>query len=127
MAGPKASSLLYKSAFAWNLFWGLPLLLVPELAMPGIGLAAPQGGTGELHARAVGGAVLLFGWFYLTIGRDIAAYRPFLGIAILAKTLFFLIVVFVWLRHTELGTMLVISLGDLAFGLLFLRDWRALR
>lgn len=114
----------YRAACVWNLFWGVPLLLVPGVAMTSLGLPAPSEGIGALHARAVGLAVILFGWIYLTIGSNLSTFRPFLKIAIVAKIAFFLLVAFVYVRHRELLTMLLIAFGDLAFGALFYRDWR---
>ena len=127
MASRTPTAGLYTAAFVWNLFWGVPLLLVPDMATTSLGLGAPSPGVGELHARAGGLAVLLFGWVYLTVGRDPAAFRPFLLISIVAKLAFFIVVAVVYVRHRELLAMLVIAVGDLLFGALFLRDWRALR
>ena len=72
-------------------------------------------------------AIVLFGWVYLTIGGNPRAFRPFLQIAIVAKAAFFLVVAFVCFFHRELLAMLAIAVGDLAFGALFYRDWRAVR
>lgn len=121
------SSALYKVAFLWNLFWGVPLLLAPSLASSALGLPQPAPGLGELHARAGGLAIVLFGWVYLTIGGNPRAFRPFLQIAIVAKAAFFLLVAFVCFFHRELLAMLATAVGDLAFAALFYRDWRAVR
>lgn len=115
---------LYRLAFAWNLFWGLPLLLAPDFALSTLDLPAPQPGVSELYARGVGLAVALFGLVYLTIGHDPRAFRPFLVIAILAKVGFFVLVLLVYIRSPEIYRLLLVSVGDLIFGLLFFADWR---
>ncbi len=127
MPGRARSSTLYWVAFLWNLFWGAPLLLAPGLASSMLGLSQPGPGLGELHARAGGLAIVLFGWIYLTIGGNPKAFRPFLLIAVVAKTAFFLLVAFVCFFHRELLAMLATAVGDLAFAALFYRDWRAVR
>lgn len=124
MQSEPPSRALFRVACAWNFFWGVPLLLVPGIAMTNIGLPEPSQGVGELHARAVGLAIILFGWIYLTIGRNVVAFRSFLQIAIVAKLIFFVLVAFVCIRHRELLPMLMIALGDLLFGVLFFRAWR---
>ena len=121
------SNRIYAAAFMWNLFWGAPLLLVPDLAMTNLGLPKPVPGAGELLARAGGLAIVLFGWIYLTIGRNPTVFRPFILISATAKFTFFLLIAVMYIQYRELLAMLLTAVGDLMFGALFFRDWRRLR
>ena len=127
MVNREPSSAFYWTAFLWNLFWGAPLLLVPDMAMANLGLPKPVPGAGELLARAGGLAIVLFGWIYLTIGKNPLAFRPLLLISAVAKLTFFLLVAVMCIRYRELLLMLLTATGDLVFGALFYRDWRRLR
>ena len=127
MANQESSSRIFAAAFVWNLFWGAPLLLVPDLAMTNLGLPKPVPGAGELLARAGGLAIVLFGWIYLTIGKNPALFRPFLLISVIAKVTFFLLVAVMYIQYRELLAMLLTAVGDLVFGALFYRHWRGLR
>lgn len=118
---------LYSLASAWNIFWGAPLLVAPDFANAMLGLVPPAGGLAELHARGAGLAIVLFGLVYFTIGTAPRTFRPFLGIAIVAKIAFFTLVLAIFLRHRELLPMLIVAIGDLAFGVFFWRDWMRLR
>lgn len=126
MANQVSLGRIYAAAFVWNLFWGAPLLLVPNLAMTNLGLPKPVPGAGGLFTRAGGLAIVLYGWIYLTIGRNPLVYRPFLLISVTAK-LAFLLVTVMYIQYRELLAMLITAVGDLVFGALFYRDWRSLR
>ena len=127
MAYRGSSSRIYAAAFVWNLFWGAPLLLVPDFAMTNLGLPKTVPGAGELLTRAGGLAIVLFGWIYLTIGRNPTVFRPFLLISVTAKLTFFLLVAVMYIQYRELLAMLMTAVGDLVFGALFYRDWRRIR
>lgn len=117
---------LYRLALAWNLFWGLPLLLAPGLALGLFDLPGPTNGAGELLARGLGLSVTLFGFMYYEAGRPTTGRRGLLRLCVAAKIAAFTLCLVLLLGHRELWKIFVPFCGDLAFGLLFLRDYRRL-
>ena len=114
---------LYRLALAWNLFWGVPALVAPAAALSLFGLPGPVTGIGELQARGLGLCIVLMGFVYREAGRARGPRPNLLLLSAAAKIAAFALCLALLVGHRELWTIFLVFCGDLAFGILFLRDY----
>jgi hypothetical protein len=84
----------------------------------------PGGVTQPEYYYGFFGAALVMQLVYLTIGRDPARFRPLMPVAALAKAIFFLTILILWLQERVPAPAMEFASVDalLAFG--FLCAWR---
>lgn len=117
--------LLYSVALVWNVAIGLPVALAPVQAVTLLGLTAPAGALAEYNGRLLGCALIIFGFLYFEIGRDLATARRFLRLAIVAKVVAAVVGLGMAILHSELWPLVGGAIPvDLVFAGLFLRDLR---
>jgi hypothetical protein len=61
---------------------------------------------------------------YLTIGRDPVRYRPLMPIAALAKAVFFVTIMILWLQERISAAAVEFASVDALLGFAFLCAWR---
>lgn len=122
---PRPRPLLYNVALLWNVAIGLPVALAPVQAVTLMGLTAPTGALAEYNGRFLGCAMVIFGFFYFEIGRDLTTSRRFLRLAIVAKLVAAVLGLGMASIHSELWPLVGGAIPvDLVFAALFVRDLR---
>lgn len=104
------------------------LILTPFLFLERrIAEAAPGGLSHPEYYYGFIGAALVMQLVYLTIGRDPVRYRPLMPIAALAKTVFFLTILILFLQEKVPAPALEFASVDALLAFAFLYAWRAAR
>ena len=112
---------LFRSAAAFNVIVGLPMLVAYPAVARLLGLEGPP--TVWFHLAA--GAVLLFGWAYWQIARDPVRNRPYVALGIVGKLAFAGIIYGHRLAGTATTATAVLVTVDVVYALLFMSWLRA--
>ena len=101
------------------------LILTPFLFLERrIAEATPGGMTHPEYYYGFLGAALVMQLVYLTIGRDPVRFRPLMPVAALAKTVFFVTILILWLQERVPAPALEFASVDGLLAFAFLHAWR---
>lgn len=111
----RAARLVFGSAGIYGLIVLLPLFFAAPRLVPAPN--RPEDYYGFLGAAAVMQLV------YLTIARDPARFRPLMPVGVLAKAVFFLTILILWLQGRAAAPAMALASVDMAIGLAFAWAW----
>jgi hypothetical protein len=114
--------------FARGVYWvaavyGFMVLLPLYFALDAIGKSTPPAVTHPEFYYGFAGVALLWQFVFILIAKDPVRYRPIIPITILEKLVYTVPVVILYLRGQAAMSILVPSLGDPVFALLFAIAW----
>lgn len=107
----------FVAAGIFNFAAGLPLLIIPDVMLSTLGVAAPED---LLFHRMAGLLIVCFGVIYVLIGREPTRYRPLAWLGIAGKAGVVVLFTQAWIAGGVPAPAFAVSLGDLAFGAGFL-------
>jgi hypothetical protein len=110
---------LFGMAGLFNIAVGAALVFARTWLMPMLQLD-PITGTNLVFANLTGMFVMLFGYAYLRIAGDPAAYRPYIHLGAAGKLLAVVCVTVPWWMGAVSATLPLLVMADLVFALLFL-------
>lgn len=114
----KHARILFTIAALFNLAVAVSLLLTWPLTQELLQLT-PAEGSNALLKNVAGVIVLAFGYAYWLISRDPVAYRPYISLGAIAKTLVFIVALPVLIAGGEGALLAAAAVGDLLFAVLF--------
>ena len=112
----RAARLVFGIAGSYGLIVLLPLFFAAPWLVPAPN--RPEDYYGFLGAAAVMQLV------YLTIARDPVRFRPLMPIGVLAKAVFFVTILILWLQGRAAGPAMALASLDMTIGLAFAWAWR---
>jgi len=116
----KTPRLIFTLAGIYGLVILSPLLFLERK----VAELTPGGTTQPEYYYGFLGAALVMQLVYLTIGRDPVRYRPLMPIAALAKAVFFMTIMILWLQERISAAALEIASVDALLAFAFLCAWR---
>jgi hypothetical protein len=107
---------LFLIAAIFNWIVGALLLFAYSLVSRVLGIEGPP----DVFFHIVAGIVVLFGFAYWLIWRDLVRFRPYIHFGAAAKLVFVVAIYAHWLTGSASGMLALLVSADLVFAFLFL-------
>lgn len=111
--------ILFTTAALFNWAAAIFVFLMPAQLAATMGL--PPGPAGSVWGQVGGAAIVVFGWAYWMISRDVVRYRPYILLGIVGKVTIVLVMVGNWIAGTMQWPLAALIQIDAIYAVLFAR------